>query len=768
VADFAHSTNGAGVPTTRYEIRDSAGQIVAVHARQDRADGKRLWWEQPDGSRGLGGRKVVELPLYGVEALAAAPADKPVIVTEGEKARDALASCGFLAVATVTGASTIPNDAALRWLLGRPTVLWADADAPGRSHMDKLAAALTRLGHQNVRRGAWADAGDGDDAHDFFARGGTAGDCQVLIDTAVLVTCSAHVNGHPAANGSSSPDDAARRETTGRPEIDTGNLGLDAMAAAAWSAIEAANEPARLYRYGTALAWLVADAAGKPQIEMLDQDHVRHHLAEVAAFIRWTPGARGRGPECKPAFPPVALAADMLAVHAHANLPRLHRLVRVPVFTADGRLLTDPGYDRASGLYFAPPSGLSIPAVPERPTAGEIAEARTWLLEELLGDFPFVSDADRTHAVAMLVTPILRELVVGDVPLFVVSKPTPRTGAGLLTRVVSIIADGAPAAPKTISRNEEEMRKRLTSFLLASPGLVLLDNLHGRLDSAALAAILTCGGTWDDRLLGRTQTVSVPVRATFVLTGNNPALSNEIAGRAVLIRLDPKVEDPSTRTGFRHPRLDAWAVEHRGRVLWSALTLGQAWIAAGRPHAATAFGGFEAWAGVLSGVAEVAGLPDFLGNRRVLFEEADEENAQIRGFLADWWDKHGDSRVSVKTLLEIAKEHELPIDAKSDLGMLTRLGRIVRSLRERRFVLSDAAVVVRQAGIVKGTPLWQLKQVGRGDLGDPGDPSSVNAYARARAHARAEREPAETGSPTSPPSPPDNSAVIAAAAEWIE
>ena len=40
------------------------------------------------------------------------------------------------------------------------------------------------------------------------------------------------------------------------------------------------------------------------------------------------------------------------------------------------------------------------------------------------------------------------------------------------------------------------MRKRMTAFLLPSPSLILLDNLHGRLDSAALAAILTSGGTW--------------------------------------------------------------------------------------------------------------------------------------------------------------------------------------------------------------------------------------------------------------------------------
>ncbi len=156
----------------------------------------------------------------------------------------------------------------------------------------------------------------------------------------------------------------------------------------------------------------------------------------------------------------------------------------------------------------------------------EIAIAREWLGVELLGDFPFVGDADRAHAIALLLTLLLREVSRGGVPLFVVSKPTPRTGAGLLTKVLSIVHWGSPIAATTISRDEEEMRKRLTATLLSAPELVLLDNLHGRLDSAALAAILTTP-TWEDRLLGRSHTVRLSVRSAFIATGNNVTMSTE-------------------------------------------------------------------------------------------------------------------------------------------------------------------------------------------------------------------------------------------------
>jgi hypothetical protein len=38
----------------RYRISDASGALVVIHCRQDGPDGKRMWWEQPDGTSGLG------------------------------------------------------------------------------------------------------------------------------------------------------------------------------------------------------------------------------------------------------------------------------------------------------------------------------------------------------------------------------------------------------------------------------------------------------------------------------------------------------------------------------------------------------------------------------------------------------------------------------------------------------------------------------------------------------------------------------------------
>src|SRR5262245_11143029 len=123
-------------------------------------------WERPDGQKGLGGLRVTDLPLYGVHELPPTTGT-PVVLGEGEKARDALTARGIAAVGTVTGASTIPSDDVLKVLVGYDVVCWPDADMPGRQHMDRIAARLRALGATVRWVDPWPEATDGRDAADF-------------------------------------------------------------------------------------------------------------------------------------------------------------------------------------------------------------------------------------------------------------------------------------------------------------------------------------------------------------------------------------------------------------------------------------------------------------------------------------------------------------------------------------------------------------------------------------------------------------------------
>lgn len=221
----------------RFEILDLTGAVVAVHVRVDSADGKKMWWEQPDGTHGLGGIKVADLPLYGIYERRDS---KALVLVEGEKPVLTLDDLNIDAVGTVTGAAKTPSDESLKPLLGRTVVLWPDADEPGRQHMQRIAARLIALGHDHLGMVEWAEAQDGDDAADFVERGASAEQVLALLRNARPV--EARAVGEPDA---ASPDTEPVREAT---LTDAGN------------AIRFVREHGDVVRYSYAKkTWLVFD-----------------------------------------------------------------------------------------------------------------------------------------------------------------------------------------------------------------------------------------------------------------------------------------------------------------------------------------------------------------------------------------------------------------------------------------------------------------------------------------------------------------------------
>jgi hypothetical protein len=107
-----------------YSIRDAEGLLIARHIRVDDPDGKkRMWWELPDGSKGLNGTPLEDLPLYGAEQVDDWNEDDLIVVVEGEKVRDALVRAGLKALGTVTGASGTTGQEALEVLRDRRVCL---------------------------------------------------------------------------------------------------------------------------------------------------------------------------------------------------------------------------------------------------------------------------------------------------------------------------------------------------------------------------------------------------------------------------------------------------------------------------------------------------------------------------------------------------------------------------------------------------------------------------------------------------------------------
>src|SRR5262249_4585629 len=333
------------------------------------------------------------------------------------------------------------------------------------------------------------------------------------------------------------------------------------------------------------------------------------------------------------------------------HVPILEGVTEVPPLRPDGTVVTDPGYDAATRLFYAPPDGFVLPPVAIAPTATEVEEARK-LLEELMVDFPFVDQASRANALAALITPLVRPLITGCMPLGVFDKPKQGTGASLLIMAIAQLVTGREAATLPAPDKPEEWGKLITTVLLAGRSFILIDNVIAPLRSAHLARALTTP-VWEDRLLGETRLVRLPQRAAWYATGNNIRLADDVPRRAYWSRQDAGLEHPEDRPAsrFRHPEFLAWVGAERPRLIAAVLTLARHWIAQRCPRATVPpFGSFESWATVVGSILELAGVPEFLGNRKRMREDLDDEAIAWCVFFAAWFE-HFDTRdVTVSAL----------------------------------------------------------------------------------------------------------------------
>lgn len=480
------------------------------------------------------------------------------------------------------------------------------------------------------------------------------------------------------------------------PAIDAGNHNLADVARQAWEALAAANDPPTYFRHGNALVRLEMDDADRPLLVPLTHDRLRHKLARSALWYRETKQG------IVDALPPRHVAMDMLAT-PQPPLPPLVRIVDTPVFAATGALIATPGYDAGSGIFYAPAPGLVVPPVPTTPTVAEIAQARELILE-VVSDFPFVADAERANAIAVLFEQPAREMIAGPLPLHAIEAPDAGTGKGLLAAALLLPFTGDRVGVIAEAQSDDEWRKRLTAALRALAPAILIDNLRRTLDSPVVASALTAS-YWDDRLLGTNDLLHLPVRCSWLMTANNPTLSREISRRIVRTRLDARVDRPWERADFRHTNLLAWARERRGEIVAAVLTLVRAWVAAGKPEGTVSLGSYERWAAVIGGILATAGIPAFLGNLDAVYEAADGEGEAWRRLIGLWWEMHRDTPVSAGELFALAAALEGFDFGKGDeRAQKISFGKQLARQRDR--VIGEYRVTL--AGTVKRINQWQL------------------------------------------------------------
>jgi hypothetical protein len=356
---------------------------------------------------------------------------------------------------------------------------------------------------------------------------------------------------------------------------------------------------------------------------------VQGDISRVATVVRWDARRKAFGPTTLPA----AVAQYVLDCGAELGLRPVAGVTYLPLMDDGGDLTFDRGYHADTGLIMAGTvDWLRLP-MPAAPTLADAHAAIDWLCSEVYVDFPFAGEIDRSVAITALLTGLARASMP-CAPLIGFSASQWGAGKSMLAEVVAIACTGRRAAMRSAGHDDAELSKRVATAIMAGTPVNVVDNISQPLGGDELAATLT-SSTVSIRVFGTTEEQVVESRALWLATGVNLTLKGDLVRRALRCVIETGTDRPQERSGFRHPALLDWCIEHRLEIVAAGLIVLRAYALAGRPpHGGAPLGSFEVWDRVVRGAVIWAGLPDPVESQRGLEGEDPAHRAFVGVFEA--------------------------------------------------------------------------------------------------------------------------------------
>ena len=297
--------------------------------------------------------------------------------------------------------------------------------------------------------------------------------------------------------------------------------------------------------------------------------------------------------------------------------------------------------------------------MPQSPSLHDAVQALRFLWKPL-AQFPLVDAVANGVVLHGLLSAALRASLP-TTPGVGFDAPAAGSGKTLLARCIGILATGCEPSILPPADTDEETRKRLFAVLREGQRVVLWDNVREPLGSASLDAFLTAP-TFADRVLGSSETVTLPNRALFIATGNNLRMTSDTCRRVLTARIDAQSETPYARDFSFDPAQMVQA--DRLAYVVAALTIVRAYIAAGRPKMASGrTASFEQWDDLVRqpicwlaqqvAMTQDASLPELadpMEAAKRAFEQ-DPETTKLRAMLEAWHATAGDQQTTVGEMI---------------------------------------------------------------------------------------------------------------------
>lgn len=706
-----------GPRTADWKYLDAAGRHVGSIIRWNRADGGKdirpvSLQEGTWRSAGMQSPR----PLYGLPDVTTA---ERVFVTEGEKAADAARSLGLVATTSAHGSKSADKT---DWkpLAGKDVVILPDNDTAGDAYAKDVVRLLSQCDPRSVVRVvALPGLPESGDLADLVEAAGPAGIDGLRQQVESAVRSAATVEFGEAAVAKSDKRPTIWIEAGQKARITDQSLAVLAR---------------DHFHRGGQLVRCSPSPAGV-RIVPVTKEAIDDTLNRRVRYARLVEDKSGNVTEVEQSAP-AWLAANIVALQNWPGIRELEEVHNGPFIRPNGSVGgLRAGYDPDSRCWIDTTEDWGELNTP--PTEQEARQAAATLLE-IIDEFPFMSEADKSAWLAAVLTLVARPAFQGPSPLYVLTATTPGSGKTLLSKLVGAIVNGQSPGMRTLSKNEEENKKMITSALQSGASMLVFDNVAGQIQSRVLDGFLTAE-FWTDRILGKTQEITLPNRTVSILTTNNATVAGDTARRSIAIRLAPLEERPECRV-FRIADLERHVRENRRRLLIAAIRMLQWHVARGCPQQKTyrhrdadgndielpvgKMGSFEAWSALVQQAILGLGLPDPMATCEAM-QVADEGRSACRSLLESWaaWNPqwNGTARQLIEVLyrepvsesVEILSMRDAICELVGDVGCQAgrptpkALGNSIRRMQGRNF----ANLRVETMGHAASGTRWRVVRV---------------------------------------------------------
>ena len=419
----------------------------------------------------------------------------------------------------------------------------------------------------------------------------------------------------------------------------------------------------RYYQRGGLIVTVITDPGTREtRIQEMTQQALVRGLAGIATWMKYD----ARTSDWVRTDPPARHAAVLFDSSSYPHLPVLNGLARQPYLRPDGSLMTVAGYDTATGMFGVFDARAFHAA--EVPTRAD-AEAALEMLEDLLSEFNFVSNSDRAAALSAMLTAAIRPSLP-TAPMFHVRAHVLGSGKSYLCELITAFATFQRGTPTTFPADDEECRKLLLAELLRGPAVVEFDNLTGDLLAHKSLCTALTSEYMSGRILGVSKTATVSTRALFLSSGNNVGPIQDMTRRCVTVHLDPGCEVPASRT-FTRPDLVRDVLAERGRYVSAALTIVQAWIAAGRPKTeCRSLASYGVWSDLCRQPLLWLGRADPASS--VYEAMAEDPDRELLGRLLEAWERYFGNKPGMVREAVGANTPHVVLDGAEDLHEVLR------------------------------------------------------------------------------------------------